>query len=58
MQITTVSLLKLRLLSYLLETVDPVSLSRRDLLLFVDLLTAALAVPDASPDFGEEFLSR
>lgn len=46
------------MLHALLRRVDPRSLTKRELLLMVDLLGAALAVVDASTDLGQEFLGR
>ena len=46
------------LLRALLRRVDARSLTKRELLLMVDLLSAALAVGDASADLGEEFVGR
>ncbi len=48
---------KKALLRALLRGVEPVSLTKRELCLMIDLLTAALALRDASPDLGEEDIS-
>jgi hypothetical protein len=49
---------KRALLRALVKRIDPITLTKAELLLLVDLLNSALAVADAPPDLGEEFISR
>lgn len=46
------------LLRALLRRVDARSLTQRELLLMVDLLSSALSVADASADLGQEGVGR
>lgn len=49
---------KSRLVQFLLQRTSASDLTKSELLLLVDLLSAALLVHDATPDFGEEIFSR